>query len=659
MGLFDISISGLLSNKAAISTASHNIANANVEGYSRQRVSQNSRTPEFIGGNYFGVGVEISSVKRVFEAAQQLELQANTADFFQADSFFQQAARVDTLLADSKNGISKTIQNYFTALQGVVNDPASIPARQVMLSESQTMMARFEQVHKQLETQMTEINGNIDSIAQEITARAQAIAKLNNEIVSSPGSLPPDLLDKRDVEVARLSELVSVQTLTQSDGGINVFIGTGQSLVVGALANQLKAEVDPANPKGMRLSITAGSSPIDVTRNLNGGKLGGLLSVVSDVIDPSFNTLGRVAMAISQKTNTQHRLGIDLNNQLGGNFFTDINDASLTASRAIKSTANTGTANLAVSINDPALLNDSNYRLFFNAGNYQLINKTTDAVVTTFAAPAVPGNVSVTAEGFTINFLSGAPANGDVFEIQATRNFARDINTLISTPEKIAAALPIRGEQASSNTGSASIKALTVSNTGTAQFTTTPGNITPPIRIQFGPAANQFSIINATTSAPIGGPFGGFVANQSNNMLALAGAPYNAYGYEITIEGQPQVGDRFEVTYNNNGSGDNGNVRLLADLQSAASLDNGKSNFQQGFGRIISQVGVKTQSAEITRTSSESLLFQAKERKQSTSGVNLDEEAANLIKFQQAYEASAQVISVARTLFQTVLDSVR
>lgn len=662
MGIFDISISGLLSNQASISTTSHNIANANVEGYSRQRVDQSARLPQFIGGNFNGTGVEVGVIRRVFEMSQQLELQSTTADFNLFDSFLSQAQRVDGLLADSDNGINNAIQGFFTALQSVVNDPASIPARQVLLSEAQGMISRFDLVHSQLESQLTEINGSIDSIAAEITTLAESIAQLNNQIAGSPGSFPPDLLDKRDSAVVRLSELIAVQTIEQEDGSLSVFIGTGQSLVIGALANDLTSDANLTDPRNRRLSITSGNSSIDITRNLTGGKLGGLLQAIDEIIEPAFNTLGRVAMGIADSFNRQHQLGIDLNNELGGNFFTDINDAAIEGSRVIASTANTGTASLSITVDDPSLLNDSNYQLFLAGGNYSLVDMETNATVATFAPPAVvPDTVTVGTEGFTINFLSGAGVDGDTFEIQPSRNFGRDIDLLVSSSEQIAAASPVRGEQLVSNIGSGSIAGISVTDTSTAQFTTTPGDLAPPIRIEFDATPGEFSIYDMTTGTPVllAGGIAGYVANQENNMLALAGAPFNAYGYEVTLQGDPQAGDSFDISYNVNGAGDNQNMILMGELQFANTLDNGNSNFQQAFGRIISTVGVRTQSATIKRDAAESLQFQAKERKESTSGVNLDEEAANLIKFQQAYEASAQVVNVARSLFQTIIDSIR
>ncbi|MET1255027.1 flagellar hook-associated protein FlgK [Aliikangiella maris] len=660
--IFDISVSGLLTNQASIATTSHNIANANVDGYSRQRVDQTARIPQFIGGNYVGTGVEAGVIKRIFIQSQQLEVQSATANFNNYESYLTQAKRVDGLLADSDSGINNAIQNFFTALQGVVNDPASIPARQVLKSESEMMVARFDLVHAQLETQISEINGSIDSIAKEISTLASSIANLNNQIAGSPGNFPPDLLDQRDRQIVRLSELVAVQTLQQSDGSVNVFIGTGQALVVGSLANELTSVVDPLDPRSRKLNITSGSSSIDITRNVKGGEIGGLLDTVNEIIEPAFYTLGRVAMGISSTFNAQHQLGMDLNNELGGNFFTDINESSLELSRVISGRNNTGNAAVSLTIDDPSLLRDANYQLYFSGGNYQLIDQTTETTLATFAPPAVlPDSVQIAAEGFTINFLSGVPNNADAFELQPARNFARDFDVLISNAEQIAAASPIRGEQAISNIGSGAIKSINVTDTTTAQFTTTPGNLAPPIRIEFDATPGEFSVYDMTTGSPvlIAGGLTGFVANQENNMLALAGAPFNTYGYEITLDGAPQPGDTFDINYNTNGSGNNDNITRLGDLQFANTLDNGNANFQQAFGRIVASVGVKTQSAQIKRDAAESLLFQANERKESVSGVNLDEEAADLIKFQQAYEASAQVINVARTLFQTVLDSVR
>lgn len=663
--IFGISVGGLLSNQAALNTTAHNIANANTEGYSRQRVDLTPSSPQFVGGNYFGAGVEVSQVRRIFDQIHQLEIQSANANFMRLEMYLSQAGRVDGMLADSDNGLNNAIQNFFTAAQGVANDPASIAARQVMLDQAGGLVSRFDSIHTQLEAQTTQVNASIDSIAKEITALGQSIAELNQQISSSGGNPPPDLLDQRDLAITRLSGLVSVQTTKQSDGSLSVFIGSGQSLVVGALATELVASLDPQDPRSMRLFLRTNNADIDITENINGGQLGGLRDVVSEIIEPALNTLGRVAIAMSDALNQQSQLGLDLNNQLGSLFFTDINDATIANSRITNSTNNTGNSSISLDIDDPSLLTDANYTLVFQGGNYQLIDQTTDTTIATFAPPGViPGSVAVPSIGVTINFNSGASLAGDSFEVQPTRNFSRDISVGITSAEQIAAASPIRATLAQANIGSGEIVSTRVSDTTTSEFTGVPGNLNPPIRIEFDSppgVTGEFSIYDMSSGSPvlITGGISGYQANQENDMLALAGAPFNGYGYEMTLAGDPQPGDSFDIDYNANGGGDNSNINLLAGLQTATTLDNGRSSFQQAFGRIISKVGVNTQSASIKRDAAESILFQTKERRESLSGVNLDEEAANLLKFQQAYQASAQVINIARSLFQTMLDSVR
>ncbi|MGB0496469.1 MAG: flagellar hook-associated protein FlgK [Kangiellaceae bacterium] len=663
--IFGISISGLLSNQAALNTTSHNIANANTEGYSRQRVDLGTSHPEFIGGNYFGSGVEVSQVRRIFEQTHQLEIQSATANFMRLDTYLSQAGRVDGMLADSENGLNNAIQNFFTAVQGVANDPASIAARQVMLDQAGGLVSRFDSIHNQLEAQTTQVNASIDSIAKEISSLGVSIAELNQQISGSPGNPPPDLLDQRDLAITKLSELVSVQTTTQEDGSLNVFIGSGQSLVVGAISTELVATVDPQDPKAMRLVLRTNSADINVTENLTGGQLGGLRDVISEILEPAFNTLGRVAIAISDSLNQQSQLGLDLNNELGNQLFTDINDPDIANARVTGSVNNTGTSSISLNIDDPSLLTDSNYTLYFQGGNYQVIDQSSNATIATFAAPgSVPATVAVAGIGVTISFDSGASVDGDTFNMQPTRNFSQEIAVAISSAEQIAAASPVRATFSQANIGSGEIIGTSVTDTTTTQFTGVTGNLNPPIRIEFDSppgVAGEFSIYDMSSGSPvlITGGISGYQANQDNDMLALAGAPFDTYGYEITLAGDPQPGDSFDISYNNNGAGDNTNISLLGELQQATTLDNGSSSFQQAFGRIISTVGVNTQSAEIKRDAAESILFQTKERRESLSGVNLDEEAANLMKFQQAYEASAQVINVARTLFQTMLDSVR
>ncbi len=655
----NIGISALASSQASINTTSHNIANANTEGYSRQRAELSARIPQFFGGNFFGSGVEVNNVRRIFNGTVALEIQDHTSDVSEKDIFLEQASRLDSLMADTNTGIHRSLQNYFSAVQAVANEPSSITARQVLLSQSDILVKRFNTLYDQLETQRESINLSFKNIAQQVTTLSSNLAELNTQITAAFGGnqgAPNDLLDERERVLVQLSELVDISTIETSGGNVNVFIGTGQALVVGAVANQIVAQPDTDDPQNMDILLQTGSTSTSIVGSLSGGEIGGYLRIRNEVLTPAYNTLGRVALGISETMNNQHQLGMDLNNNLGGLFFSDINSTSASASRAVSDTGNTGSLSLSVDIDDVSVLNNSNYSLSFNAGNYTLTNETTSTVISTFAAPgALPATVTFASEGFSINLLSGTVANGDSFKILPTRLGARDITLAISDPALIAAALPVSGQSSVSNIGTGKIDTISVTDTTTPQLSNIANDLDPPLIIEFV-SGTTFNVRNANTNALITGPVAGFVANQQNNLLGLAGL---SYGYEVTMSGTPQAGDTFNIQYNQGGTGDNRNILAMADLQLTNTLDNGSSNYQEAFSRLVSDVGSKTQEARINLTASQSLLTQATERQKSISGVNLDEEAANLIKFEQAYQAAAQVVQVARTLFQSVLDITR
>jgi flagellar hook-associated protein 1 FlgK len=598
-------------------------------------------------------------IKRIFDIATTLELRSNLSRSNELDVYLEQASRVDNLIADASTGLTGALQNFFSAVQGVADDPTSIAARQVLVSQGDLLATRFNTLVEQLDAQTRALNTGVQTAAEEITALGKSIAELNVKIAAASGGgqgQPNDLLDQRDNLINRLAELVDITTLQQDDGSINVFVGKGQALVVGATSNSLIARPRTNDPKNMDVVLQSGGGNVVVTEAVTGGKLGGYLKFRKEILEPAFNLIGRVAMGVADQLNQQHRLGMDLNNNLGQLFYTDINDPALMSRRVINDSGNTGTADISIQIDDTSLLNDANYELRFQGGNYVLTNTSTGATVSSFPPPgALPATVSVPSEGFSIVINSGLAAAGDRFAVFPTRSFGADISMQISDPNYIAAALPVNAQLASTNTGAATISGISVTDTSTPQFTNVANDLDPPLIFEFI-SPTSFNVIDANTLAVVSGPVAGFVPNQDNNMLALAGL---SYGYEVTISGAPATGDRVNVTYNSNGVGDNRNMLLIGDLQQANSLDNGSSNFQQSFGRLVSDVGTRTQEARINSEASQTLLAQVKDRRESISGVNLDEEAAKLIKFEQAYQASAQVIQVARTIFQTIIDSTR
>lgn len=659
-GILNIGISGLLGSQSAITTVSNNIANVNTRGYNRQTVSFDANTPNFIGGNFIGTGVITNDIRRVFDNLAILDLRSNITNFRGLETFVLQADRVDRTVADPATGLSPAIQSFFDAMQAVADDPGSTAARQALFSQTDLVVERFKVLDAQLNTQRISINNELKAVGAQVTVLGSAIAKINQDIISAMGAsasggMPNDLLDKRDQLINDLSELVKVSVIEQNNGAVNVFIGNGQTLVIGNSANELRAEQDPADPLNSRMSLIQSGQTIPVTTELVGGKIGGLIDYRNEMLMPAINRLGLVAMGLASSINAQSQLGMDLNGQLGGNMFSSINSVAALQSRVAANGANTGSAQVTVTIDDINQLSIDNFRLDYTASTttYTLRNLEDNSIVASFVAPAVPGSTTVSGEGFTLNFTSGTVDDGDSFLITPTRPAVTVLDTLITDITQIAAASPISATADLANSGSAEITGTQVSDTGNASFSIS-GALNPPIRIVFT-AANTYSVINDTTSAVLASGVA-FIPNQENNMLAQASL---SLGYEVSIGGAAATGDVFRVGYNTGGIGDNSNALVMANIQTQNILNNNTSTLQEAYGLLVSEVGTRTNEAKISFGAAQSLLRQTEARVQSISGVNLDEEAAKLIKFQQSYQAAAQIINTSNLLFDTLIQAVR
>lgn len=653
--LLNVAISGLQGSQSGLDTTANNISNVNTEGYSRQRVEFTPLGAVPFGNNFFGAGVDVQSVTRIIDQIATLELRTSQSDFEQLSAFAGLATRLDEVLGDENLGLSSALQGFFDAIHGVASDPSSLAQREVMFHQIQAVSQRFNNLYANLQQMAESTNQQIASVVAKINTLGQNIAALNEDIIAAKGQAqgaPNDLLDRRDNLIRELSGLVKVFTVEQDDGAVNVFIGNGQGLVVGVNSTTLATTTSGERPGHLDIVLQNGSTQIDITANIEGGKLGGLRTFRDDMLEPAINRIGKVALALADQINRQHRLGIDLNGQLGGDVFTDINATSAQQARVAQSPSNTGTLDVQLRIDDTNLLTDDNYRLSFDGVNFQLTNDRTGSVVSTFPPPgATPATISVPSEGFSIVINGGTANAGDRFFIQPTRLGALQLATALTTPEQIAAANPIRFTARGTNSGSGALVSVDVTDTTTAAFST-PGTLSPPLEIQFT-SVTAYNVVDPTGPTVLGS--GVFTPGQENNVLAGAGL---SLGYEIVMKGAPAAGDVFDVTFNSGGVGDNRNAEKLAALQTSKVMEQGSADFQQSYLQLVSRVGAQTQESLINRDAAQSLVRAAESRRQQASGVNLDEEAANLIRFQQAYQASAQVISVARNIFQTLIDSV-
>lgn len=671
--LISIGVSGLTASQTALTVTGNNITNANTPGYSRQRANMVTQPEQFTGSGYLGSGVTAQSITRVAERFAITQLRTNTANFAQADAMATGYEQLDSLLANSATGVAPALQTFFDSLQQASQDPTSIATRQVVLGSAGSLAQRFNTLYSQLMAQTLGTNDQLANLTGQVTSLAQNIASLNEDIAEQTGGsghMPNELLDKRDELLRQLSEFVNVQ-VTESGNMTNVFIGSGQPLVVGTSYNTLGTAPDPLDPTHQQLIFTSGSASQDITRLVTGGKIGGLVQFRDESLDQALNTLGRIALTFADRMNEQQRLGLDIEGNFGNNIFADINSPVAQVNRVNLSSANTGTGTLGVSITDTADLTLSDYRLSFtSATDYELVRESDGATVTTGTLPVpVVYPIAITGEGFDINLTGGTFASGDRFLIQPTVTGAQDIGVAMRRPEELAFAQPISTDASLDNTGGGTISAgITLSTrdaTGALQSTfanalTAPYDLTPPMLVRFTSATTYELLDNSDPDAPLAfvPPVTGTIVPGLDNEVTVTDPVSGDAVYSFVLSGYPDNGDRFTIGFNVNGSSDNRNAAALGALNLDRAIG-GNVTFANSYGQLVSQVGSRTAELKINREAADTLLVQAQASRDSISGVNLDEEAANLIKFEQAYNASAQVINIARSIFDTLLTAFR
>lgn len=641
-------VSGLLAFQRNLATIGHNISNANTVGYSRQRVEMTARLPQAAGNGFIGTGVQVDSVQRIYNEYLTQQVRGATSANSQLQTYHQHAAQVDNLLADPNAGLNPSLQRFFNALNDLSNDPSSMPARQVVLSEARSLADRFHYLDQRLSDLQTGVNVQIRNSINDINALAGSIAKLNQQIVvargQAPAQPPNDLLDQRDALLARLAEQVSVTAVPQDDGAVNVFVGNGQPLVLSGTTTPLSVVSNPYDAARSEVGVRIGASTMVISDFLTGGVLGGALDARSGLIDVAQNALGRVAIGLAAEVNAQHRLGQDLNGNINLDFF---NTLDLSSPRVLTSSA----ALIDVDVSNVGALTTSDYRLDYDGANYTLTRLSDSTVVGSFAG--FPQTIA--SEGLTLSLTAGTPAAGESFLIQPTRTAAKNIGVVLSDPTRIAAAGPLRvADAVNANGQPTNLGSGRISGGNVSSVTGLP--LASNITLTFDPNAGGAGVPGFTVA---GGPAGPLLYNPATEAN---GKTFSFPGYgdvSFSVAGVPASGDRFTLGNNTGAVGDNRNALSLAGLRTQLSLSNGTASLEGAYGQMVADVGATTRRADISRQAQQGLLSQVTSARDSIAAVNLDEEAANLLRFQQAYQAAAQVIAISDTIFQTLINAVR
>lgn len=648
MSIYSIAYTGLNAFQRALQVVGNNIANQATRGYSRQTVHLQAGVTQKYAGSYIGTGVAATNVFRNTDQFATNQIRGTLTAKSEYENFYLQAAQIDKLLSQDGTSISKTMQSFFDSLSQLNNAPADSSARDVALKQSQMLAQQFNFLQGKLDEYQNNSTQQITQSVNEINKITQGIAACNQQLMASPNA--PELLDQRDELLKELSAFVDVSSFDQNDGTISVAIASGEMLVAGTEQRNLIVSTDRSSTLGTKVVLDNGAGQVDISDKLVTGKLGGLMNYEHTIIGQASQILGQMAIGLSQKFNAQHQLGMDMNNQIGQKFFTDFNAMDIQLRRSITSASNTGTATLAVSISDISQTKLSDYQLVITdaaTNQARLISKTdgTSTNVTWSSSPPAPPAGQVQLDGMTITVDNIANlATNDTFTLTPTRGAASDMAVLLTKVDQLALASPVKTSAALTNTGKGDIALGTILNTT---------GVDKQYQIQFI-SDTQYQIVNVTDSLT-SGPFS-FTPN-TNNTVQIPDSVNPSY--TVTLSGLPAAGDTFTATYNAGGIGDNRNGLNLFGIQQSKMFSGGTTSLNDVYSDLLANVGAQTSNAKIGLDSADILYKQAVDFAESKSGVNLDEEAANLLKFKQAYEAAGKLMEISSQIMNTLIQIMR
>ncbi|HTN35204.1 MAG TPA: flagellar hook-associated protein FlgK [Marinobacter sp.] len=675
-GLIGIGLTGILGHQTALNTTANNITNANTPGYSRQEVQFDAQEGRRTGAGTIGTGLSVTNIRRLANEYLVQQVREDSTLYGEQKVLNSELTRLDNLLGGETTGLSKALNNFFASLQNAAEDPTSLPQRQLVLSEAQQIVNRFQALNQQFIQQRESVKTQMTQGVKDANTLIKSIADLNVAISESKGiaqgKMPNELLDKRDEQLRQLSELLDIRVSNAGGSQVNVSLTNGLSLVVGSSAATLGTRESAEDPTRLEYTLSNGGRTLHVDDQISSGKLGGLLRFDNGALKPAFDELGRIAIALSATMNHQHEIGMDLEGDLGGLFFTDINSLTVQRSRVVANANNQQpqTGRLAVEITDSSRLTAGSYTLQFSGDgrSYEVIDKANGKTVNQGRLPD-PVQSEITLPGFNIRIEGGAFNPGDKYLIQPNRGAAENLGLMVRREEDLAFASPVRAASDDQNTGTASInqgKMLDVRNPFTNSllpgFQSAGQLANGPLEVSFAAGGSTGLIYSVTDSAIPANVIatGEYDSGKINKLFddnPANGAAYQGFQFEMT--GKPAIGDTFTIDYNTNGVSDNRNAELLAAFGTANTMNNGSQSFTEGYAGLVETIGVETRQSQLDMDAGKTLLEQSTNQRESISGVNLDEEAGKLIQYQAAYNASAKVMSVAQDLFNTLLQSFR
>lgn len=654
VNLYQTGVSGLLAAQQQLATTGHNISNVNTEGYTRQRAEQNASPGLSSGSNYIGSGTYVQDITRLYDQFSYKEQLLNQSNLGEANALNGSLNQLNDVMSFSGEAIMNSVSQFYQAVNGVADNPSDLGLRSIVLNQAEALASDFGSLNQNFDEIEKSINGEIEQVAREISEISVELAKIN-EAISQAKDLtqagqPNDLLDKRDQLVTELGQYTKVNTVEDANGVMTVMIGEGTTLVAGITPLTLSVEAGDPDPLQTQLRLVGPNSSVSINAANLGGSLGGAFEFRDEHLTELRSEINRLAMAISVTLNDSQADGLDLNGQQGADIFTDINTTQLQQSRVLTPSSNGGDLLAQVNITDVSALPTDEFEVRYDGTDYIMINMTTNASTNLGAAGS---GTYTTSLGFEFIETSGTPNSGDSFTIRPTENSAALMEVTLTDGAAIAASSAVEITPSDNNISAGQIAIVDMFDPVNAQAAM-------PMRIDV--LEDPVGTFNYTITDNLGATSAPIAYTPPSQTIDLPALPSTAT-FQIEISGTPSgsapnapeqffIGDAF-------GLGNNGNIVTMAKTQEQGVTNGGTETFSQSLAISTSVVGSKSSSAKFVAETAEALFTQAFNRNQEASGVNLDEEAANLLRFQQAYQAASQIISTANTIFDTILSAVR
>ena len=636
MDLLNIARTGVLASQAQLAVTSNNIANANTQGYHRQVAEQSSLESQRMGDNFYGAGTYISDVKRIYNEYAARELRIGQTGVSEAQTTQIKMSELDQLFSQIGKSIPQSLNDLFAGLNSLADLPADMGIRGTVLGSAGQLANNLNQMQKHLDGQMKQTNDQIAGITDRINEISKELGQLNQELMKSQGE-DAQLLDRQDALIQELSQYAQVNVIPLDTGAKSIMLGGSVMLVSGEVSMSLGTIAGDPHPGELRVAANVGSQSQVIDPIKMGGQLGALFEFRDETLIPAELELGQLSLGVADACNQANGQGFDLDGEMGQNIFKDNNDPAMAIGRVGEFGSNAGSANLRVNIDDVGLLSGSSFELKYTApATYELKDTVTGAVTPlTLNGTQLDG-----ANGFTVHIDSGTLADGDKFEIRPSSGAAASIGVMMTDGKGIAAAAPKITADAA-NSGNTQVEMVSIDDRTNANFPITGSELT-------------FEI-NTTTSM-----FEVFDANGTSLGAPAAYTPPSISAHGFTFDVATTVGATDRFTFDLSfAPGDNTNAVAMAKLSEAKLMNSGGSTLTDVYEGTKLSVGGKAKAAVISLGTAQSVYQQAYTRVQSESGVNLDEEAANLLRFQQAYQASARIMTTANEIFDTLFNAVR